>query len=1209
MKSKTALRTTFFALILSILPRVIYAQSYHGDDSYAPPSPNVFSLSTLANHQVNLNTGTADVKLPITQLSGRKVNVPIFLSYSANGVKVQDIPGNVGLGWTLNAGGNISRVVKNLPDEDANGYCGVNGIGKKADDDYTTEYVNKVADGDWDGEPDLFIFNILGRTGKFIIDAFGNPVLLPHANLRITPGIGPMASADGSWTIVDESGVKYVFGKLTAERENSLLRTKRVINPNPENKNPTIRTEFSYISSWYLSEIVAPDGSDLINFTYANADSVIYQYFTQEQSTEVYYSSPYRQCCGPQCGDDEVFDKVVETVVTNPVELRTINCATGSVNFYSNRSRQDIPGADKLYNIVVRNSRGITIGDYDFVYSYFLADNCTGEYCKRLRLDKIVQQGTSNSSVVLYSLAYNDTNLPSRDSHRIDHWGYFNASTHTSKIPFVHDSGACGGDFPGADRAADSVLSRANILTRIYESTGGYTEFVYAGHTFSADGTTNQVAGGARIRVVKKCENDNDCLSTYYYYNKFTNNQVSSGRILALPQYHFRSAAQSFQVMGYNPPTGFAINQDHLVRVSNSLTDLFGLNGYHISYSNVIERKPGFGYAKYTFTDDELHADEPGETIGFTTSPQGEESSNTFPYVPNTSKSSERGLILSKANYDEDGKLVQSTSYQYDFDLPAYDEIAAVKAAQRTSMVWLDDYYVVGRYYHISKPYVVKQISENLPQVDRAGFAKAVITKTELSYYPVHGSGQTVFARDMLPRRVRKILPDGIAMVTEYKYPADYPYANTPSTTEVQGIKLMIFKGISNIPIEVMEYIDYPSGTDYVTGSQLQLFKEFSAGSAITLPWKTYRANVGMGLPLSSWIWSYSAPQGAGYIFSYNSSLYKLIKTFDSYDSYANPITVSDESGVQTSIAWANNSTTVSSVTRSAGSTVHQKSFDLEPLIGVKSTTDENGIITSYTYDDMSRLKLVKDYSGNIVTRYRYHTINEKLDLPSGNITVTGCEQVGETLTFRASINTNYGLTQYEWDFGDGNTTTTTSGTVYHSYSEADGYVVKVTMKNPEYFGVTTSKVTVGISAALTSIAVCADGITRYDVCGDEPSYTSTCISIDAMANATSAEAESEQSAVLLTEPGGGTTVNPPTLRVFAGLVQDYQWQYKKGSSGSWTNFGNDMQSVVGPPGFGDGTAGTWYVRCIVKDKCAQSITSDTFTLVAYKSSSTCQGY
>jgi len=47
--------------------------------------------------------------------------------------------------------------------------------------------------------------------------------------------------------------------------------------------------------------------------------------------------------------------------------------------------------------------------------------------------------------------------------------------------------------------------------------------------------------------------------------------------------------------------------------------------------------------------------------------------------------------------------------------------------------------------------------------------------------------------------------------------------------------------------------------------------------------------------------------------------------------------------------------------------------FTYRPGVGLATVTDPNGITTTYEYDDFSRLQVVRDNNGDIVSHYRYH--------------------------------------------------------------------------------------------------------------------------------------------------------------------------------------------------------------------------------------------
>ncbi len=80
-------------------------------DKIIPPSPTAASLGKFGDIPVSLSTGIPNISLPVWEIREGTISVPITLAYHASGLKVEEIPGWVGLGWALNAGG-ISEIFR-----------------------------------------------------------------------------------------------------------------------------------------------------------------------------------------------------------------------------------------------------------------------------------------------------------------------------------------------------------------------------------------------------------------------------------------------------------------------------------------------------------------------------------------------------------------------------------------------------------------------------------------------------------------------------------------------------------------------------------------------------------------------------------------------------------------------------------------------------------------------------------------------------------------------------------------------------------------------------------------------------------------------------------------------------------------------------------------------------------------------------------------
>ena len=98
-------------LIYLFLPLISMAETNNTygprDYSIIPPSPEVASLIKYNDVSVSHFNGLPDISLPIYTLQEGSLSIPISVSYHGGGIKVSEDESNLGLGWTLIAGGAI----------------------------------------------------------------------------------------------------------------------------------------------------------------------------------------------------------------------------------------------------------------------------------------------------------------------------------------------------------------------------------------------------------------------------------------------------------------------------------------------------------------------------------------------------------------------------------------------------------------------------------------------------------------------------------------------------------------------------------------------------------------------------------------------------------------------------------------------------------------------------------------------------------------------------------------------------------------------------------------------------------------------------------------------------------------------------------------------------------------------------------------------
>jgi hypothetical protein len=245
--------------------------TYLGKRIVTPGSPQAADLGKYGDVKVNLYTGAASIEIPIYTIKGRDLNFPISLSYDGSGNKVDALPSMVGLGWTLQAGGVITRAAQGNPDLNFNYYSKVDSLEflKSGSNDQIrkNDLMYKVSRGEIESQPDAYYFNFNGHSGKFFIkpEAYtslpGNILMKDSKDMVVTPSFGP----DGdilSFSIVDETGTTYVF--------NAEERTYLQLNDNPDlygNQVP-YALAYNFNSSWYLTDIISANGIESVTLEY-----------------------------------------------------------------------------------------------------------------------------------------------------------------------------------------------------------------------------------------------------------------------------------------------------------------------------------------------------------------------------------------------------------------------------------------------------------------------------------------------------------------------------------------------------------------------------------------------------------------------------------------------------------------------------------------------------------------------------------------------------------------------------------------------------------------------------------------------------------------------------------------------------------------------------------------------------------------------------
>jgi hypothetical protein len=163
----------FFILLLISTDIILNAQPVNNFvKDVTMPAPNAAALGKYGDYSVGNFTGVPDISIPIYTVNEGSLSLPISLSYHASGIKVAEMASWVGTGWSLNAGGVITRTVQGIFDEHYNGYWNTatsleNQINQATGNNAQNALISyDISNGQIDGEPDIFSFNAGGYTGK-----------------------------------------------------------------------------------------------------------------------------------------------------------------------------------------------------------------------------------------------------------------------------------------------------------------------------------------------------------------------------------------------------------------------------------------------------------------------------------------------------------------------------------------------------------------------------------------------------------------------------------------------------------------------------------------------------------------------------------------------------------------------------------------------------------------------------------------------------------------------------------------------------------------------------------------------------------------------------------------------------------------------------------------------------------------------------------
>lgn len=440
-----------------------------------PPSPTAASLGTYGQVPLGLFTGTPQINIPLYDFKTGKLTLPISLGYSSNGIKIDEMASDVGLGWVLNAGGVITRTIMDDPDENQP-------LALPNFSDYTPEtlaFLQNATNSDdgYDTSPDMYSFNFNGYSGRFYLDSSKAPVFIEPSPLKIEAG------GDYAFKVTDPSGIIYWFGSPSST-EKIMYRSRLTTHNTWTGEAPT---------SWYLSKMENPASGDVITFNYMGSNYSYDAGLSQSVS-----KSATSAVSGP--GQNLV---ITESRVLGVI-LSSISSNEGKISFiYADRDAAS--NTRKIESIEIEDGnqksiKRIVLG-YDIVSST-MADQYKNphiaynpQYGKRLFLTSITEMNGSVTTPPYLFAYYDYDKIPPRFSYAQDYWGYFNGAGSNNYLVSNDDYYLSGSSFSiemlkniftnvGGDKKPNGLYSKNGLLKSITYPTGGSNELVYEPHSY-----------------------------------------------------------------------------------------------------------------------------------------------------------------------------------------------------------------------------------------------------------------------------------------------------------------------------------------------------------------------------------------------------------------------------------------------------------------------------------------------------------------------------------------------------------------------------------------------------------------------------------------------------------------------------------------------------------------------------------------------------
>jgi cyanate lyase len=644
----------------------------------------------------------------------------------------------------------------------------------------------------------------------------------------------------------------------------------------------------------------------------------------------------------------------------------------GSVVFTSDELSQQITGAmstgtRRIKKIELKDNNSTVISSSNFTYSAW-------EENRYYFLDTLVIDGKP------YKFDYYKRNaLPTRNQAlSTDYWGYYNGASGSAK----------GAPNPASrwdsyfNSIADYVVrlpslenTKLGVLTSITYPTGGIENYEYELNTYSKKGIQKptgsgfmNVSGGPNfgggLRVSKITLGD--MVRKYKYVNSFDPNNPDN------------QGAESSGILYKSPGIPY---------YGSSVVNVLSVDGEPpIVYGKVIESLADKSYTEYTMqspldvSDGDAYASDTYYSVGINTGASSHIQRVGFVggLGKSSSRSLERGQLISKKVYDGANTLKKHVAYTYATDPDKLSQNVAVASIVTSTILPVSQLaYELGyQFLSVLNTYEVYTYPVYLEKEIETSYesGQSMVTTTEYKYNPQKLRSEISFTSST-----------GENVKTKIRYPADLNMGIYPS---------MVAKKMLNFPIEQVQLKNTS-----ITASNLTTYKtQVNTNGNVTYYLADKKYTLDLPLQLSESLFTYF--NGTTRDTRYN-SIPDI--SYDTYSLYGNVRQTTERNGIVTSYIWdtldkymlasvigsnyssintqdnnkaaSYSSSALYSSLNSLAPSALIKSYSYKPLVGIESATDPSGKLTWYNYDSFGRLSNIREGNaqGNLLKSFDYN--------------------------------------------------------------------------------------------------------------------------------------------------------------------------------------------------------------------------------------------